>query len=176
MRTFKVVMLLVMTMSLVTTTSCSNDDDNSGNGGQAPSGVLIAKVDGASYESVEVASSATIANNGDNLIIIAANSDGNSFSISIFGFDGEGTYDITGADPLITNVASYQETDVSDPMNPSIEIWQAPYDDTMVGSITITELTETTIKGTFDFTCKNANDDSVKTISEGAFNLDVQTI
>ena len=70
MRTLKNFMLLVMTLSLATFTSCSNDDDG-GSGGNAPSGTLIAKVDGTSYESWEISSSATIANNGNNLIIIA---------------------------------------------------------------------------------------------------------
>ena len=143
MRTLKNFMLLVMTLSLATFTSCSNDDDG-GSGGNAPSGTLIAKVDGTSYESWEISSSATIANNGNNLIIIASNSDGNAFSFTVWGYDGVGTYDLDGSNINNVNVASYTETD-----------------DKLIG--------------TFEFTCKNINgDQSVKTITDGSFNLNKQ--
>jgi len=167
-------MLFVMIGSLVTLTSCSSDDDGGG-GGTAASGTLTAKVNGSSYQSVEIASSATVANGGQNLIIIAANSNGNSFSMTIFGYNGTGTYKLTGADVLITNAASYTETDVSNPMNPVIEIWQAPYDDTEVGEIVVTEETDSKVKGTFYFDCKNVlGDNSVKMITDGAFDLNKQ--
>ena len=167
-------MLLIMVTSLVTLSSCSNDDDNSGNGGSAPSGTLVAKVDGTNYQSATISSSATVANGGQNLIIIASNSDGNGFAISIFGYSGPGTYPLTGADPLITNTASYTETDISNPMN--TQIWSAPFDTTEVGSVVIEEETDSNIKGTFEFTGMNSNDNSTKVISEGAFDLDKQTI
>lgn len=165
-----------MTVSLVTLTSCSNDDDNSGGDGGAASGTLVAKVDGTSYQSMEISSSATIANSGQNLIIIASNSDGNAFAFTIFGYDGPGTYPLGGG-VNITNTASYTETDVSNPQNPSTEIWQAPFDDTEVGSITITEETETKVKGNFEFMCKNVGgDQSVKNITEGGFDLSKQVL
>jgi len=177
MRTLKQFMLLVMTMSLVSLSSCSKDDDG-GSGGNAASGTLAASIDGSSWQSLEISSSATIANNGNNLIIIATNSDGKAFSMSIFGYEGVGTYEFTGATVGVFNTASYSETDVdlSNPQNSTTEIWQAPYDDTLAGTVSISEETDTNIKGTFEFTCKNVNgDQSVKTISEGSFNLEKQT-
>ena len=178
MRHFKNFMILVMTLTAVTLTSCSNSDDSGddpGSGG-ASSGVLVAKVDGNSYQSMRISSSATVANSGNNLIIIASNSSGKAFSISIFGFTGEGTYPIGGG-VNITNVASYTVTDVSDPQNPTTEIWQAPYDSTEVGEIVITSVTDNKVKGTFNFSCKNVGgDQSVKTITEGSFNLDKQVV
>jgi len=96
MRTLKQFMLLAMTMSLVSLSSCSKDDDG-GSGGNAASGTLAASIDGSSWQSLEISSSATIANNGNNLIIIATNSDGKAFSMSIFGYEGVGTYEFTGA-------------------------------------------------------------------------------
>ncbi|WP_417871002.1 DUF6252 family protein [Winogradskyella sp.] len=176
MRTLKNFMLLVMTLSLATFISCSSDDDG-GSGGNAPSGTLVAKVDGTNYESWEISSSATIANNGNNLIIIASNSDGNAFSFTIWGYEGVGTYDFDASIISNVNVASYTETDVdlNNPQNSTTEIWQAPYDDSMVGSLSVSEETDDKLIGTFEFTCKNVNgDQSVKTITDGSFNLNKQ--
>lgn len=180
MRKLNKLMLFVMMGSLLTLSSCSSDDDSSGGGGTAASGTLTAKVDGTTFQSMEISSSATVANAGgtNNLVIIASNSDGNAFSMTVFGYTGAGTYEFTGANIAITNTASYTETDVnlSNPSASTIEIWQAPYDSTMVGSITISEETSSNVAGTFSFTCKNVNGDgSVKTITDGAFNLNKQT-
>lgn len=176
MRKFKNFMLLIMTVSLVTLTGCSSDDEGDNGVNTAPSGVLVAKIDGASYQSMEISSSATVANNGQNLVIIATNSEGKAFSFTVFGYEGAGTYQIGGGSN-ITNTASYTETDVSNPQNPSTEIWQAPYDDTQAGSLTITEETDSKVKGTFSVKCKNVNgDNSIKDITEGSFDLNKQTI
>ncbi len=179
MRTLKKLVLVMMSISLVTITSCSKSDDE-GESGTAASGTLVAKVDGTSYTSMDISSSATIANlgSGKNLIIIASNSDGKAFSITVFGYTGKGAYEFTGANLAVTNAASYSETDVnlSNPQASTIEIWQAPYDDTLVGTVSISEETEAKVKGTFSFKCKNVNgDNSVKNITEGSFDLKKQT-
>ncbi len=173
------ILLILSVVSLVTLTSCSKDD-NGGDGGNAASGTLTAKVDGISYQSMEISSSATLATAGSvkNLVIIASNSDGNAFAITIFGYTGEGDYKLTGADIAITNTASYTETNVnlSNPTASTTEVWQAPYDATEVGSVSVSEETETNVKGTFSLMCKNVNGDgSVKNITEGSFNLSKQT-
>ena len=171
-------MVLIMTLAAVTFTSCSSDDGGGDDPGQSgtPSGVLVAKVDGNNYQSLEISSSATVANNGQNLIIIATNSSGKAFSMTILGFDGEGTYPLGGG-ANIFNSASYSETDVSNPQNPSSEIWQAPYDDTVAGEVVVTQVTDTKVKGNFNFSCKNVGgDQSVKVITDGSFNLDKQVV
>ncbi len=176
-------MILVMTLTAVTFTSCSSDDDGGGDDPGIPaagSGVLVAKVDGANYQSMEISSSATIANTGGmtSLVIIASNSDGKAFSFTIFGYDGVGTYEFDGSISTGVNTASYSETtvDLNDPLNSTTELWQAPYENLSVGSVSITEETDTKVIGTFEFTCKNLNgDQSVKTITEGSFNLNKQT-
>lgn len=168
-------MLLIMMLSLVTFTSCSKDDDG-GSGGNAPSGLLQAKVDGSNFQSMEIASSATVANGGQNLIIIATNSDGNAFSFTVIGYDGVGTYQIGGG-ANISNSASYSETNVNlgNPQNSTTELWQAPYDDTIAGEISIAEETDSKVIGTFNFTCKNVGgDQSIKTMTDGSFNLNKQ--
>ncbi|WP_111709868.1 DUF6252 family protein [Lutibacter citreus] len=179
MKTFKKFMVLTMTLSLVLFSSCSKSDDEGGSG-SAASGTLTAKVDGKSYKSMKISSSATVANAGpgDNLIIIASNSDGNAFAITIFGYTGTGTYDITGANIGVTNVASYSETNVnlSNPTASTTEIWQAPYEATKIGSFSVSEETDSNIKGTFNFKCKNVlGDNSIKNITEGSFNLTKKT-
>jgi hypothetical protein len=175
MKTLKQLLFLFITVSFVTYTSCSSSDDG-GSPGNAASGTLVAKVDGTSYQSLEISSSATVANGGQNLIIIASNSDGKAFAFTVIGYDGVGTYPLGGG-VNIFNSASYSETDVdlSNPQNSTTEIWQAPYDDTMVGELKVSEETDTKVIGTFEFTCKNVNgDNSVKTITDGSFNLNKQ--
>jgi len=177
MRTLKQFMLLLVTLSIVSLNSCSTDDDG-GSNGSAPSGVLSAKVDGVDYQSMEISSSATVANGGQNLIIIASNSDGKAFAITVLGFDGVGTYQLGGGANIL-NSASYTKTDVdlSNPQNSTTEIWQAPYDNTIAGEIKISEVTDGKVIGTFEFTCKNVGgDQSLKTITAGSFNLNKQII
>lgn len=177
MRKFKYIAVFITTVSLFSFTSCSTDDDGSGTG-NAPSGILIAKVDGITFESLEISSSATISNGGQNLIIITTNSDGNAFSFTILGYEGEDTYPIGGG-ANIFNSASYSETEVnlSNPTASVTELWQAPFDDSMVGELKVSEETDSKVIGTFSFQCKNVNgDSSVKRITEGSFNLNKQTL
>tara|TARA_R110002049_G_scaffold71370_2_gene183915 strand:- start:4704 stop:5246 length:543 start_codon:yes stop_codon:yes gene_type:complete len=178
MKKLNLFLLFIATMSLVTFSSCSSSDDD-GDGGDAPSGLLTANVAGKSFKSFEQASSATVSNSGSTktLIIIATNADGNAFSMTVFGYEGANkTYDFTGATLGVANVASYSETEVnlSNPMASTTELWQAPYNDTKVGSISISEETDTKVIGTFEFKGKNVNGDgSVKDI-KGSFNLKKQ--
>ncbi|MCB4809596.1 DUF6252 family protein [Tamlana sp. 62-3] len=177
MRQLKQFMALVMVSASLMFNSCSTSDDG-GDGGNAPQGILVAKVDGTSYKSWEISSSATVANNGNNLIIIATNSDGNAFSISIFGYEGAGkTYEFDGTTLGPFNTVSYTQTDVnlSNPTASTTKIWSAPYEDAVAGTVSISEETDTHVKGTFSFTAKNTDDDSVITVTEGSFNLNKQT-
>lgn len=176
MKNFKRFMLLVVVGSLLTfSTSCSNDD------GAAPivlppaaQGLMTAKIDGQDFESFSLSSSATLTNNGQSLILIATNSDGIGFSFNLLGYEGPGTYNLGGGINLATS-ASYSETDVTDPFNPSTELWQAPYSDDVAGTVTISEETDTKVVGGFEFTCKNTGgDNSIKTITNGAFDLGKQ--
>lgn len=176
MKSFNFLLILLTIISLSTFSSCSTSDDG-GDGGNAPSGLLIAKVDGVAFKSFELSSSATIATNGPlkNLIIIATNSDRNAIAMTVFGYEGAGkTYDFTGTTVGVTNVASYSETKVnlSNPLASTTEMWQAPYNNTKLGSVSISEETDTKLIGTFSFNGKNVGgDNSIKSITEGSFNL-----
>ena len=176
MKNFKHFLVLLMMTSLVGFTSCSSDDTDGPS--NAPSGTLTASVDGVSFTSLEISSSATVANTGSssNLIIIATNSDGNGFAFTLIGYNGPGTYPLGGG-ANIANTGSYTETmvDLANPINSTTEIWQAPFDSTEAGSITITEETSTMVMGNFEFMCKNVNgDQSTKSITNGLFNLNKQ--
>ncbi len=178
MRHFKNFMILVMTLTAVTLTSCSSDDDSgddgggSGGGGAAP-GVLVASVDGTTVTSVEIATFATLSNG---VLQIQGNTGGTSSKaivLNLLDYNGAGTYPLGGGVNIINN-ASYVETDVdlNNPTNPDVRTWQAPYNDSQVGEIIITEVSDTNVKGTFSFSCKNGADDSVRNITEGSFNID----
>lgn len=172
MRKLNQIMLLIMTISLVTLTGCSTSDDNNNGGGAAAAGTIEAKIDGTDFTSLDLTSIATLANG--NLIIQGNDADGKSIVMTIFGYNGEGTYEFTGVDPLILHIANYIEADINNPMN--TQSWTAPFDATVGGTVTIsTEMTDS-VEGTFEFTGQNANDMSMKVITEGAFNLTKQSL
>lgn len=172
MKHLKIITLCFLTLAAFTFTNCSKSDDG-GDGGNAPNGRLVAKVDGKTFESLEISSTATIANDGQNLVIIATNTEAIGFAISVFGFEGVGTYEFDGGSLGVTNTAIYTETNVnlSNPANSTTEMWAAPYEASVAGTIKVAEITDTKVIGTFSFKAKNSNDNSIKTIAEGSFNL-----
>jgi len=151
--------------------SCSNDDDG-GSSSNASNGTITASIDGDSFQSNAMFSVSNLIDQGGitTLTLQGTNNDGNGFTFVINGFDGVGTYEIGGNNTVFVN-ASYIETDVTNPTNS--QTWQAPYDDdTVRGEFQISEDTGSNVKGTFEFTAKNTNDGSVKSITNGNFNLD----
>ncbi len=153
-------------------TACKKDDDGGG-GGDAPSGILKAKVSGTAYTSESSLTSATVVNsNGASTLSITANTmNGKNITLGIGGgFEGVGSYDIGGgANVFVT--ASYTEVDVANPMD--AQMWVAPYDTSVAGKINISEVTDTSIKGTFNFKGKNA-DGTFKDVTEGSFNVNIR--
>src|SRR5690606_10293809 len=135
--------LIMMVAASSLSVSCKSDDDGGG-GGPAASGTITAKVDGSSVTTIEMTTAAQLSGGS---LMVTGNDGGSSlnkaFMLTIVGIDGTGTYPIGGG-ANIYNVASYTETDVdlSNPTNPDVVTWQAPYDDSEVGEINITELTD----------------------------------
>ncbi len=171
MKNFKTLMLFIMIGSLVTLVGCSSDDDG-GDGGNAGAGTMTAKVDGTTVTSIELASQATLVASTSTLILQGTDANGIGFVITINGYTGTGTYNIDG-NTTGFSVAIYIETDVSNPSN--TQSWQAPYNTSINGSVSVSEETSDNVKGTFEFTGKNANDNSQKVITDGSFNLSKQT-
>lgn len=176
MKNLKQIMLLVMTVTMVSLTSCSKDDDGGGDGGGggAAVGTITAKVNGSQITTLDLV---TFANISSGTLQIQGNTGGTSSKalvLTIIGYDGAGSYDLGGG-ANVFNVASYVETevDLANPSNPDVQTWQAPFDDTLVGEINISEETDTHVIGTFNFQAKNVNgDQSMKNVTEGSFNIE----
>lgn len=157
--------------------SCSSDSDGGGGGATAALGTVKAKVGGSNFTSMEMATTAQrISAGGVHMISIqgtfANTSSSKTIQIVLNGLTSAnqtGTFEIS-QDMTITTVASYTEMPISNPMNAIV--WAAPYDGSGVaGSVTITENTDTGIKGTFNFTGKNQDGTDTKQVTDGAFNV-----
>lgn len=173
MKTIKRTMsLMLIALALIFTgVSCSSDDDG-GDGGEAANGTIQAKVDGSNFSSNPQLSAATQVNAGGTTTITVQGNDnsGKGIVIVMNGVTGEGTYQIGGGANVSISV-SYIEANASNPQ--ATQIWQAPFDSTVAGEISISEFTTTKVKGTFNFTGKNVNgDNSTKEITDGSFNMD----
>ncbi|MGF1554636.1 DUF6252 family protein [Paucihalobacter sp.] len=162
-------MFIIIAISALSFTSCSSDDDGGGNGAPT-SGIVTAKIDGANFSSLEITSVANKVNASSTSTLTVQGNDasGKTIALVINGYAGEGSYDIGGPNSVAV-VGSYVEVNINNPQD--TQTWQAPYDSAVVGSITITEEGTGSITGNFEYTAKNPQDDSVKTITEGAFNV-----
>ena len=173
MKNFKKSILVLMAVVAVSLTSCKKDDDGGGGGG-AGSGTIVAKAGGSNFKSMEAASRATMSTNGGNTTLILQGSDasGKGIVITIINYDGTGTYEFSDSDVFI--VGTYIETNINNPQDS--QTWTAPYEASgVVGEVNISEQTDTKVKGTFNFTGKDVNgDQSLKNITDGSFNLDIQ--
>ncbi|MDI9257522.1 MULTISPECIES: DUF6252 family protein [Flavobacterium] len=153
-------------------TSCSGSDDNGGGGGSASLGTLKAKVGGNSFTSMEAATFATkqVVGGLTTIIIQGSTASGKAIQLILTGTDGNaGTFEISDT-AGISAIASYTEVNISNPMDS--QTWAAPYESSgVVGSITISEITETNVKGTFNFTAKNQEGADTKSVTNGAFNI-----
>lgn len=162
--------LLAVLLSGLFTFSCKSDDDGGGGGGAA-AGTIAAKINGSNFNSLEQSTSGQMitANGVTTISILGSSMDQNGITINVIGVDGTGTYPIGGGANVFTN-ASYLEADISNPMNS--QTWQAPYDDSVAGEVNFSEISDSRVKGTFSYSCKNVNGDgSIKNITEGSFDI-----
>lgn len=174
MKTVKLICAFMLVAGMTFMSSCSSDD-NGGGGGNAALGTIKAKVDGSN---VTTLSMVTFANLTGSFLSLSGNTGGTSskaFSLNITSLNGVGTYDIGGGSTGLGQAnASYTEINVnlSNPGAPETKVWQAPYEGgEKVGEIKISEISDTNVKGTFSFTCKNSTDNSTKNVTEGSFNI-----
>lgn len=175
MKTIKFICACFLVTTSFFVTSCSSDDDGGGSG-SAAAGTITAKVDGNNVTTLEMT---TFANQVGSMLSIQGNTGGTSSKaivLNITSFDGVGTYDIGGTLGLGQANASYTEitVDISNPTAFESKIWSAPYEGgDKVGEINVSEVTETNIKGTFTFSAKNTDDNSMKQITQGSFNVEL---
>lgn len=163
---FMFILIAILALSF---TSCSSDDDGGGNGAPT-SGIVTANIDGDNFSSLEITSVANRVNAGSNSTLSVQGNDasGKAIALVINGYTGEGTYDIGGANNVAV-VASYVEVNISNPQN--TQTWSAPFDSSVAGTITISEEDADSITGSFEYSAKNPQDGSTKTVTEGAFNV-----
>lgn len=162
-------LLLLMMACAIAATSCKKNEDG-GPGGDAAPGTIKAKISGASFSSLKMTTMANrISVGGSSMITVQGNeTSGKAIVIVMNGVDGAGTYSIGGG-ANISISASYTEVNISNPT--ATKVWQAPFDPSVAGEVKIAELTDTAIKGTFTFSAKNTTDNSMREITEGAFNV-----
>ena len=164
--------IVFLTISGLILAGCSSDDESgAGDGG----GEMTANISGSgSFKSHSISSNAvkTASSAGTSLFVQGTNSDGVGITMTIMNYTGEDTYQF-GPVTSNFNTASYTETNVSSPSN--TQVWSASYDTSSSGSITISEETDSGVKGSFSFKGKNSNDDSIKTISDGNFDLNFKS-
>ncbi|MES2410292.1 MAG: DUF6252 family protein [Bacteroidota bacterium] len=159
-----------LVLALTTLSSCSSDSDGGVGGGSASLGTLKAKVAGSNFTSMTAATFATkqVAGGSTTVIVQGSDASGKVIQIMVMGTTvPAGTYQIS--DSSISANASYSEINIS---TMTSQTWAAPYEASgNVGSITISEITETNVKGTFTFTGKNQSGTDTKNVTDGAFNI-----
>ncbi len=168
MKIMKLIMLLMISASLFGLNACSSDDDNGGENGDE---FLTAKVSGSNFEAAQdptVIVGAQLSGSGAStvLAIQGGESSGNTVNMTVFGYNGPGTYK-TGESLTSTNSIQYIE------ISP-IGTWgsnsaTAALGTLQAGTITITSEDGVTVEGTFSFEGYNATDQTTKNVTGGKF-------
>lgn len=159
-----------LVLAVVTTLSSCSSDSSGGGGGSASLGTLKAKVAGSNFTSMTAATFANkqVAGGTTSIIVQGSDASGKVIQIAVMGTTvTAGTYQIS--DSSISAYAYYSEINIATMTSQS---WGAPYEGSGVaGSITISEITDTNVKGTFTFTGKNETGSDTKNVTDGAFNV-----
>lgn len=154
----------------VTTILSSCSSDSNGGGGNAAAGTIKAKAGNVNFTSMTQASYAMM--QSGMLVIQGSDASGKAIQLMLMGVSEAGTYTISDT-AGISVIGSYTEVNLS---NFTSVTWAAPYDGSgTVGTITISEITETTVKGTFSFTGKNQEGSDTKAVTNGSFNVNFQS-
>lgn len=168
MRTIKHISFAIVLAVTTILSSCSSSDSGGG-GGNAALGTIVAKAGSVNFQSMTSASFAML--NSGMLVIQGSDAQGRAMQIVLSGVSEAGTYTISDT-AGISVVGSYTEINLS---NFTSTTWAAPYEASgNVGTVTISEITETGVKGTFSFTGKNQEGADTKAITNGAFNVEFQ--
>lgn len=172
MKNFKQALKILFITMTLTTFSCSSDDDSGNGAGTAGNGEVIATIDGTSFQSITQGTQAVrVTNSGITSITISAvNLNGQALNIFLTSNNIEATsYDFTDASGSLVS-ATYTIVDTQTFQSTS---YASPFENSGdVGTITITELTDTGINGTFEFDMSNQDSPSdIKSVTNGSFNL-----
>lgn len=151
--------------------SCSSDSDG-GSTSAAGDGTISAKVDGKTVTTIKAGTVGVVNSNGDfkMLTLTGSSMSGQAISITVFDFNGNGTYNlITDDGPSVS--FTYTALDFNDPQNTN-NVWVAPGGDMTgtTGTLTVTESSTERVKGTFSFKGVN-NLGTFKDVKSGSFNV-----
>lgn len=187
MKTIKQIGILFLSIAISSFALSCSSDSSDGGGGSAANGTIVAKVAGADFASSTMATTAVLSTNGTFQMLniqgsqldMSGSGTTKNIQLIIQGVDIEvGAYDI-GGDNLIAVVGTYTEVSGAASGNFVTSTWAAPYDEaaSVVGKVTITEMTATNVKGTFNFTGQKQNeaggwDGNFKEVTNGSFNVD----
>lgn len=156
-------LLLSATLMSVLFSSCSSDDPKESP--VAPSGSIIATIDGTAWEASGVAVIT------ENFISVGGQSGGKTVQATVFKDDAVGTYEVKGLGALTTftpeALVGYEASGSN--LGPCASIY---FDNTVaVGSITITEIDEVnkTVSGTFYSKVKSFTEGTTVEVTAGSF-------
>ena len=150
--------------------SCSSDDDGGSTGGDSvANGTINATVDGNNITTLVQTTGGLVS--GTDFSMIGSTISGETLQVSVKGFTGVGTYNLLATSTNIGAELFYSKIDMNDPES-THNLWTAPFGSNtgVSGIFTVTEITDTNIKGTFSF--KGANDlGNIKEVKNGKFNV-----
>jgi len=156
----KTLLVMILSIGLVISSCKKDDDDNSSNSGSnnnTSQGSMSLKINGTDW-------SATLAVQATNVngVLSIAGSDANArqCQVTVINPNGAGTYDLGGSQTNSNSGRWTQGTGTNDTYTTMLGLG--------AGSVTITELTATSVKGTFEFTAKNTALEEV-TLTSGSF-------
>lgn len=171
MKLFQKGIFVMLVAFAVTITSCSKNDDNGPRVGDSQ-GTLTAKINGENYRSLpgEAEAFVFVVDSQKTLSIAGRDAQGRELGMSTNNFTGTGTYNLFDMDGDV-GIGMYFEGDGDDTQG-----WLLPVEGAELGKLIVTEYSSGgRIKGTFHFTVMNPNSNSVKNITDGAFDVRVDS-
>ena len=155
--------------------ACDKDDDSSESEMPAGAelGIITVTVNGTEFSTNTSTTTVTSGVQGGVTVLQFSGSEitsGNVINVIVADFTGEGTYRMSGTAFIdAPAVGLYSEVDVA---TQQLQQWLAPFDESDVGLVTFTSVSETNVQGTFSFRAQNLDDGSFRQITNGTFNLD----
>lgn len=163
-RFFSLTVLVITIVALAA--GCTKDDDNPvGNGNNNNNtAAMTGKIDGTTWKSVV----AEVAIENEELDILGVQGDSSaslSLQFTIGNFHGTGTYQLDGFDNTAYII------DLAKGGNMTIYGVDDDPESQTGGELVVTEITTTSIKGTFHFTAVNKLGNETKSVTNGVFTI-----
>lgn len=170
MKTIKFFLYLTLTLSLTALTGCDSDDDDD----PAPTGngSMSATVEGNDWNANVAVQATYITQGGTNALTVVGSSDqgeglSTTISLNLLNVTGTGTIAVDGSN--LTNLSSASYAIANSTSANDAEVYNSVGNS---GQVTITELTETRVSGTFTFVGSEATGGTgTRTITDGEFSV-----